>query len=64
MTEEKAEYKADACAANAHYGDALCIALKVLARENFANLTPHPIVVTLTYSHPPISQRIAAIRKI
>lgn len=60
----KAEFRADACAANAHYGDALCRALKVLARENYANLTPHPLVVTLTYSHPPISQRIAAIRKI
>ncbi len=60
----KAEYKADACAAHAHYGDALCSALKVLARENFANLTPHPLVVTLTYSHPPISQRIAALRNI
>jgi len=58
-----AEYRADACAADAGYGDALCSALKVLARENFANLTPHPLVVRLTYSHPPVTQRIEAIIK-
>lgn len=57
----KAEYKADACAADSGYGDGLCSALKVLARENFANLTPHPLVVKLTYSHPLVSQRIEAI---
>ena len=39
-------------------------ALKVLGRENFANLTPHPLYVKLTYSHPPITDRIRGIRKI
>jgi len=36
-------------------------ALKVLARENFSNLTPHELNVFLNYSHPPISERIAAV---
>lgn len=57
----KAEYRADACAADAGYGHALSNALKVLARENFANLTPHPLVVKLTYSHPTVSQRLKAL---
>jgi len=59
----KAEYKADACAAEAGYKDAMISALKVLAKENFVNLTPHPLIVKLTYSHPPVSQRIDALTK-
>ncbi len=57
----KAEYRADAFAADSGYRDAMISALKVLARENFANLTPHPLVVKMTYSHPPISQRVEAL---
>jgi len=59
----KAEYQADAFAAASGYRDAMISALKVLARENFANLTPHPLVVRMTYSHPPISQRIEALNE-
>lgn len=57
----KAEYRADATAKEIGYGPALISALKILARENFANLTPHPLVVTFTYSHPTINQRIKAL---
>jgi STE24 endopeptidase len=57
----KAEYKADAYAAKAGYKEAMISSLKILAKENFSNLTPHPIVVRLTYSHPTISQRIDAL---
>ncbi len=57
----KAEYKADGFAAEASDPDSMIGALKVLARENFANLTPHPLVVKVTYSHPPISQRIQSL---
>lgn len=59
----RAEYRADAFAAASGYRNAMISALKVLARENFANLTPHPLVVKMTYSHPPISQRIEALEK-
>ena len=35
--------------------------LKKLTRENFGDLSPDPLLVKLTYSHPTLSQRIAAI---
>ncbi len=37
-------------------------ALKTLAANNFANLTPHPGYVLLHYSHPPMPVRLRAIR--
>lgn len=56
-----AEFKADSVAAKAGYKDSMITALKILTKENFSNLTPHPLVVALTYSHPPTSQRIDAL---
>jgi len=61
---QRAEYRADAYSAKFADPNAMIRALKVLARENFANLTPHPLVVKMTYSHPPVADRIAAIEKI
>ena len=55
------EYAADRFAAENGYGEALISALKKLARNSFACLTPHPVLVALTYSHPTISQRVAAL---
>jgi len=60
----KAEFKADAVAKKAGYQNAMISALKVLSRENFSNLTPHPLVVKLTYSHPPTSDRISQLEKV
>ncbi len=57
----KAEYRADRFSAETAGKEPMTSALKVLARENFSNLTPHPLVVIMSYSHPPISDRIAAI---
>ena len=57
----RAEYRADAQAVKEGYGAALVSALKTLSRENFANLSPDPILVKLSYSHPTLSQRITAI---
>ncbi len=59
----KHEYQADEFARKNGYGIHMENALRVLTKENFANLTPHPLYVKLTYSHPPIADRIAAIRK-
>ena len=57
----KHEYEADAFEKE-HSGVEVGVsALKKLARENLANLTPHPFVVMMEYTHPPISQRIAAL---
>ena len=57
----RAEYRADAQAVKEGYGDALVSALKKLARENFSDLSPSPVLVALEYSHPTLSQRISAI---
>ena len=57
----RAEYAADAFAVEQGYQEAMVGALKVLVKENFSNLTPHPLQVLLTYSHPPMHDRLAAI---
>jgi STE24 endopeptidase len=40
-----------------HAGD-LIRALKKMAKENLANLNPHPLYVHFNYSHPPMIERI------
>ena len=57
----RAEYRADAQAVREGYGTALVSALKKLCRENFSDLSPSPLLVALEYSHPTLSQRVAAI---
>lgn len=61
MLSRRFEYQADRFAAENGYGPALISALKVLARNSFICLTPHPLLVKLTYSHPTVSQRITAL---
>ena len=60
----RAEYRADEQAVKENYGDELITGLKKLAKENFSELAPSPLLVKLEYSHPPLSQRIAAIEKL
>ena len=60
----RAEYRADAQAVEEGYKAAMITALKKLARENFAHLSPSKINVLLEYSHPPLGDRIAAIEEI
>ena len=45
------------------YGKELISALKKLAKQNYADLAPSPLLVKLEYSHPTLSQRIQAIEK-
>jgi STE24 endopeptidase len=40
----------------------LAQALKRLAKENLANLHPHPTYVAFYYSHPPLAQRVERLR--
>ena len=54
----KFETQADNFVKKYNYQNELIIALKKLTRKNFINLTPHPLVVKLTYTHPPLSERI------
>ena len=46
------------------YGEALISSLKQLNRDALSDLNPHPLVVKILYSHPTLSQRIDAIRKV
>lgn len=58
------EFEADAFAVRTA-GDpgAMIQALKKLTVDNLTNLSPHPWKVFLEYSHPPVLERIAAIRR-
>ena len=60
----KHEYEADAFAAETIASpEPLISGLKTLSVSNLGNLTPHPLTVLLNYSHPPVLQRIAALRQ-
>jgi STE24 endopeptidase len=59
----RCEYQADAYAVETTgQPEAMIAALQKLNVDNYAHLTPHPFVVALRYSHPPILERIRAIR--
>jgi STE24 endopeptidase len=59
----KHEYQADSYAVDtAGDGESMITALKKLSVDNLSNLTPHPLTVFLSYGHPPVLQRIRAIR--
>jgi STE24 endopeptidase len=57
------EYEADAWAVRTyHRPQSMISALKKLSVDNLSNLTPHPLKVFLSYSHPPVLERIRAIQ--
>jgi STE24 endopeptidase len=60
----KNEYEADRFAVQTT-GDpeAMAMALKKLSVHNLSNLMPHPFYVFLNYSHPPVMERLRAIRR-
>jgi STE24 endopeptidase len=56
------EYEADSYAAlTCGKPGAMISALKKLSVDNLSNLTPHPLKVFLTYSHPPVLERLRAL---
>jgi len=55
------EFQADAYACAQADGQALASALLKLNEDNAATLTPDPIYVRFYYSHPPASERLAAL---
>ncbi len=58
----KNEFEADAYSLeHTRNKDALISMLKGLAANNLSHLTPHPLMVFLSYSHPPVMDRIAAV---
>ena len=59
----KNEFEADAFAATTTgHAEHLVAALKKLSADSLSNLTPHPLDVFLHHSHPPVLQRITALR--
>ena len=61
----KNEYQADEYSVKTYKKpDAMILALKKLSVDNLSNLTPHPFKVFLSYSHPPVLERIKSIRKL
>lgn len=60
----KHEFEADAFAAETTKAPGKMVAaLKQLSVDNLSNLTPHPLKVFMEYSHPPVLERIKALRK-
>jgi STE24 endopeptidase len=58
------EYAADGFAVRTTgLGEALARGLTRLAADALANLTPHPLYVALHYTHPPLPERVAALRR-
>lgn len=60
----KHEYEADRFAAQHFSAQSLKNALIRLSVKNLSNLRPHPVVVFLTYSHPPLLKRLEALDKL
>jgi len=60
----KNEFEADAYSLETTGNkEALINMLKGLAANNLSHLTPHWLIVFLSYSHPPVLDRIAAVNK-
>jgi STE24 endopeptidase len=62
MLSRKNEFEADAYAKETFEGGALANALKKLSVDTLSNLYPHPWYVFFHYSHPPLLQRLAALK--
>jgi STE24 endopeptidase len=60
----KNEFEADNYAAKTTGSpDRLISSLKKLSQANLSNLTPHPVMVFVHYSHPPVLARIEKLRQ-
>jgi STE24 endopeptidase len=58
----KNEFEADSYAKEMFDGGALANALKKLSVDSLDDLYPHPVYVFFHYSHPPLLQRLAALK--
>jgi len=62
MLSRKNEFEADAYAKETFDGKALSNALKKLSVDSLSNLYPHPWYVFFHFSHPPLLQRLDALK--
>ena len=58
----KNEFEADAYAKETFNGEDLSLALKKLSVDSLSNIYPHPLYVFFHYSHPPLIQRLRALK--
>ncbi len=58
------EFEADAYACKQASGNDLAAALLKLHEDNASTLTPDPVYVRFYYSHPPASERLAALARV
>ncbi|MEM0939614.1 MAG: M48 family metallopeptidase [Bacteroidota bacterium] len=58
----KNEYEADAYAKETFAAEPLIEGLKKMSTDHLSNLTPHPAYVFVHYSHPPLKERISALK--
>lgn len=63
MISRKNEFEADYFAKTTFNGESLISALKKLSVNNLSNLLPHPLFVFFYYSHPPLMQRLRALKE-
>ncbi|WP_421897397.1 M48 family metallopeptidase [Marinoscillum sp.] len=59
----KNEFEADEYAVTTYAGQPLIDGLKKLSSDHLSNLTPHPAYVFVHYSHPPLLERVRAMRQ-
>jgi len=59
----KFEYQADDYAKNTYEKQPMISALKKLSKNSLSNLTPHPLYVTVHYSHPTLLQRVENLER-
>lgn len=57
------EYQADNYAKHTYETEAMVNSLKKLSKNNLSNLTPHPAMVFIHYSHPTLLQRIKNLQE-
>jgi STE24 endopeptidase len=65
VVSRRREYEADRFAVET-FGqpEAMAQALQKLSVQNLSNLTPHPFYAFLHYSHPPVLERLQALRSL
>jgi STE24 endopeptidase len=62
LASRRHEFEADAYACDKTSGAELRSALLKLTEDNASTLTPEPLYVRFYYSHPPMTERLAALR--
>lgn len=64
MLSRKNEYEADEYAVKNYGANALIEGLKKMSSDHLSNLTPHPAYVFVHFSHPPLLQRVRAMKQV